>query len=69
MWGDGQVLFVRSAGGLQFWRKIIKMGPHASKMDLDGIILGGFDPKITILMSISVRNLTFDRFLKIFEKF
>ena len=69
MGGDGQVLFVRSAGGLRFRRKIIKIGPRASKIDLNGIILGGFDPKITILMSISVRNLTFDRFLKIFEKF
>ena len=44
------------------------MGHHGSKIDFSGIILGGFDPKITIPMPIRVRNLTFDQFLKIFRK-
>ena len=44
------------------------MGHHGLKIDFSGIILGGFDPKITTPMSIRVRNLTFDQFLKIFRK-
>ena len=44
------------------------MGHHGSKIDFSGIILGGFDPKITIPMQIRVRNLTFEQFLKIFKK-
>ena len=44
------------------------MGHHGSKIDFSGIILGGFDPKITIPMQIRVGNLTFEQFLKIFKK-
>ena len=44
------------------------MGHHGSKIDFSGIILGGFDPKITIPMPIRVRNLTFEQFWKIFRK-
>ena len=43
------------------------MGPRASKIDFDRIILDGFDPIITFMRSVCVRNTTFDRFLKIFE--
>ena len=37
-------------------------GLCASKIKLNGIILGGFDPEIMFLMSICVRSITFDRF-------
>ena len=38
------------------------MGPRASKIDFDGIILDGFDMKITFSTSICIKNRTFDRF-------
>ena len=43
------------------------MGRRRSKVNFDGIILGGFDPQTTFLTSIGVRNITlsdFDDFLK-----
>ena len=53
---------------LQKSQKYHKMGPRASKIQDHGIILTDFDPKITFPTSIRVRNVTFDRFLKIFGK-
>ena len=44
------------------------MGHRGSKIGFDGIISTEFDLKITFPPSIRVRNVTFDRFLKIFEK-
>ena len=46
-----------------------KIVSRASKMDFSDFILGGFDKKITILTSICVRDITFDRFLNIFVFF
>ena len=60
---------MRSRGGWEILRKIIKMGPRASKINLDSTILGGFDIKIMFLMSVCVRNLTFHRFLAILGNF
>ena len=44
------------------------MGHRGSKIGFDGIIGTDFDLKIIFPRSIRVRNVTFDRFLKIFEK-
>ena len=43
------------------------MGPHGSKIQLNGIILCDFDPKITFSTSVRVRKFTFECFLRIFE--
>ena len=45
------------------------MGSRTSKIDFSDFILDGFDPKITFPPSIRVRNITFDRFLKIFGNY
>ena len=45
-----------------------EMGSRTSKIDFSDFILGGFHSKITILMSICVRDITFDRFLNIFQQ-
>ena len=45
------------------------MGSCTSKMDFSDFILDGFDPKITFPPSIRVRNIIFDRFLKIFGNY
>ena len=45
------------------------MGHRASKINFNRIIGTDFDLKITFPMSIRVRNVTFDRFLKIFGYF
>ena len=42
------------------------MCPRTSKIDFSDLVLGGFDPKITIPTSIRVGSLTFDQLLKIF---
>ena len=44
------------------------MGHRGSKIDFNRIIGTDFDLKITFPTSIRVRNITFDRFLKIFTK-
>ena len=44
------------------------MGHRGSTIGFDGIIGTEFDLKITFPPSIRVRNVTFDRFLKIFGK-
>ena len=36
------------------------MGPRRSKIDFEGIILAGFEPKITFSIAIRVRNVTFE---------
>ena len=45
------------------------MGHRGSKIGFDGIIGTDFDLKIIFPPSIRVRNVTFDRFLKIFGHF
>ena len=49
-------------------RKNHKMGHRASKIGFSGINRDGFFMKITFPRSVCVRNITFDRFLKIFKK-
>ena len=44
------------------------MGRRGSKIGFSGINLDGFFMKITFSRSVCVRNVTFDRFLKIFKK-
>ena len=44
------------------------MGHRGSKIGFSGINRDGFFMKITFPRSVCVRNITFDRFLKIFEK-
>ena len=39
-------------GGWKILEKIIKIGPRASKFGFDRIMLDGFDPRITIMMSM-----------------
>ena len=49
-------------------KKSHKMGHRGSKIDFNRIIGTDFDLKITFPTSIRVRNITFYRCLKIFEK-
>ena len=44
------------------------MGHRGSKIGFSGINRDGFFMKITFPRSVCVKNITFDRFLKIFEK-
>ena len=44
------------------------MGHRGSKIGFSGTNLDGFFMKITFSKSVCVRNVTFDRFLKIFKK-
>ena len=44
------------------------MGRRGSKIGFSGINRDGFFMKITFPMSVCVKNITFDRFLKIFKK-
>ena len=44
------------------------MGHHAVKITFSGLILDGFNPKITFLTPIRLRNITFDHFLMISTK-
>ena len=45
------------------------MGHRGSKIGFSGINRDGFFMKITFPSSVCVKNITFDRFLKIFEKY
>ena len=44
-----------------------KIGPRGSKIDHNGSILHGFDPKITFPTSICAEKITFCLLLKIFK--
>ena len=44
------------------------MGHRGSKIGFSGINRDGFFMKITFPMSVCVKNITFDQFLKILEK-
>ena len=48
--------------------KIYKMGHRGLKIGSSGINRDGFFMKITFPRSVCVKNITFDRFLKIFDK-
>merc|ERR1712078_613107 len=48
-------------------KKCNKMGRRASKLRYSGTSRGCFDPKKIIMTSVCARNLTFERFLRIFE--
>ena len=55
-------------GGPKKLEKCHKIGPRGLKIDYNGIIRTVFDPKITFPTCVRVKNVTFDRFLKIFKK-